>query len=307
MHNLLLAISFSVAVSILLKIARQRGISVVQAVGANYVVASLLTYFLLKPNYGFWGQNSLISGIVNVGEIQGASLSGIDKFIFYSSQTPVFLALGILLPSVFLILAQAINHNGIVRTDVAQRFSLFLPILWAFLYYGQNLTIMKELSLTLGMLALWLILAKSTGPQPLNFKGVLYLIGVWLGFGVIDILFKQVAKEGVSFSNTLFCTFLLAGIFMAVLLIFQASRWQWQSVLAGLLLGALNFGNIYFYIQAHQVFNQDPALVFATMNIGVIILATLLGAGIFHEKLSKINIGGVVLGVVAIMGLIYGA
>ena len=29
-----------------------------------------------------------------------------------------------------------------------------------------------------------------------TFKGILGLIGVWFGYGTIDILFKQVAKSG---------------------------------------------------------------------------------------------------------------
>ena len=36
------------------------------------------------------------------------------------------------------------------------------------------------------------------------FRGVLGLVGVWFGYGIIDILFKQVAKSGGAFPTTLF-------------------------------------------------------------------------------------------------------
>ena len=46
------------------------------------------------------------------------------------------------------------------------------------------------------------------------FKGILGLIGVWFGYGTIDILFKQVAKSGGAFPTTLFIAFSLAACVM---------------------------------------------------------------------------------------------
>jgi hypothetical protein len=41
------------------------------------------------------------------------------------------------------------------------------------------------------------------------------------------------------------------------------------------LVGAFNFGNILFYLKAHQAFADNPSTVFAAMNMGVIILGVL--------------------------------
>jgi hypothetical protein len=38
---------------------------------------------------------------------------------------------------------------------------------------------------------------------------------------------------------------------------------------------AFNFGNILFYLKAHQAFADNPSTVFAAMNMGVIILGVL--------------------------------
>jgi hypothetical protein len=43
----------------------------------------------------------------------------------------------------------------------------------------------------------------------------------------------------------------------------------------GGLVGAFNFGNILFYLKAHQAFADNPSTVFAAMNMGVIILGVL--------------------------------
>ena len=111
MHNLIIAVLCSVAVSVLLKVARKRNIVIQQAIAFNYIVALSLSWFLLKPDF------------------KGLEFS---EFIVQSENTPIFLALGILLPSVFIIMSKAVEFAGIVRSDAAQRLSLFLPILAAF-------------------------------------------------------------------------------------------------------------------------------------------------------------------------------
>ena len=74
---------------------------------------------------------------------------------------------------------------------------------------------------------------------------------------------------------------------------------------SGLLLGALNFGNILYYVRAHQAFKNDPTLVFAGMNIGVITLGTLVGALLFREKISRVNAVGILLAIASIVSLFY--
>ena len=133
------------------------------------------------------------------------------------------------------------------------------------------------------------------------------LLGVWVGYGVIDILFKLMARMGAGFSSSLFVSFLLALVLIfACLALFQKTGWIRRSLVAGLGLGALNFGNIYFYIRAHQVFPEQPTLVFAAMNMGVISLGALVGAGIFKERLSPINIAGLAMAIGAIALLLPG-
>ncbi len=73
---------------------------------------------------------------------------------------------------------------------------------------------------------------------------------------------------------------------MFIYLLLKRTQWHVPSVLTGLLLGVLNFGNILFYIQAHQAMKDDPTLVFTGMNLGVICLGTFVGA-FFFEKSTK--------------------
>ena len=273
MMYLTIAVLFSVAVSVLLKILRQRDIDIRQTIVAGYSVAFLLTWFLLKPD---------VSSMTSLG---GA--------------WAIIIALGVLLPAVFIILGRAIESVGMVATDAAQRLSLIIPIVAAFLLFGEVLTGTRIFGLLLGFLALGALIYH---PQhrAINKQAKLtplWLFGVWAGYGTIDILFKQVAKQGAAFPLTLFVSFGLAGLLLLIYLLITRVRWQGNALAAGILLGVLNMGNIYAYIRAHQVLSESPSIVFTGMNVGVIAVATLIGVGVFKESLNRINILGLLLAI----------
>ena len=76
-------------------------------------------------------------------------------------------------------------------------------------------------------------------------------------------------------------------------------------MVGGALLGGLNFMNIVTYITAHQIMKDNPTLVFAGMNIGVIVLGTLSGSLFFKEKINAVNTAGIVLSLCSIACLFY--
>ncbi|TDR31272.1 EamA/RhaT family transporter [Hydromonas duriensis] len=285
MTYLLCAILCSVAVSVFLKRARTQNIVIEQAILVNYVVATALTWFFLSPN--------------------------LNAIAHEPNAIMLFVALGVLLPTVFIMMSHAVQHAGIVKSDAAQRLALFIPILASFLIFGEQLKTSRMVGIGLAFLALLCLIAKpsaagknraSSGNQ-----GALIgsLLAVWVGYGVIDVLFKQVAKTGSATPANLFAAFVLAGVLMLIYLLIKRTRWNDGSLASGIILGALNFGNIWFYIRAHQEFSDNPTLVFAGMNVGVIALGTLVGAGLFREKLSRINVLGIAIAMSAIVCLFY--
>lgn len=280
MYTLILSISCSVAVSVLLKMARSRAVAVDQAIAFNYVMAGSLCGWLLNPQ-------------------PGTLLASPDPW-------PLLLALGLLLPSIFLVMARAVQHAGIVLSDVAQRLSLLLPLIAAFTLFGESAAPGKLAGIAVALCALAALLwrpGNRNAQAPAAHGGwltIALLLGVWFGYGTIDILFKQMAKAGSAFPTTLLGSFILAGLVSFLYLLARRTAWNVRSLLAGLLLGLLNFGNIYFYVRAHQVYSDNPTLVFSAMNIGVISLGTLIGAGVFRERIHWVNAAGVGLAILAI-------
>ena len=285
MLQLVLAILCSVTVGVLIKYARMKGIHIAQSIAVNYIITTTLTYFLLKPDF------------------KGESLTDI---VIHHPAAYIFVILSLSLPTIFLIQAKSLEYAGIIRTDAAQRLSLFLPILAAFTLFGETPNPHKIFALVLAFIALGCLLWK--GHEGMKKGGRIAIVSlalVWVGYGMIDILFKQIAKSGSAFPVTLLIAFIGAGIFMFAYLFLTRTKWHLPSMLTGILLGVLNFCNILFYIQAHQAMKDDPTLVFTGMNLGVICLGTLIGAAAFKEKIHKVNYLGVAIAIVAIICLFY--
>jgi len=211
--------------------------------------------------------------------------------------------LSVLLPTIFILLSLSIHHSGIIKTDIAQRISLIIPIAASWWLFNESISLLKWIGLVLGLMSIFFILSKS---QRTNNNNSVYLLLVFVGYGAVDVLFKQLALQtGTPFTTVLFYVFSGSFIFSAIIAAFSIFKnklsIQKSAIFYGILLGLLNFLNIYFYLKAHQAFSKNPTTVFATMNFGVILFATLVGAFYFKEKLSNKNKAGLALAVIAII------
>jgi drug/metabolite transporter (DMT)-like permease len=281
MHLILFSALCSVLVAVVLKLAPRFRLDVAQLVTWNYLAATLLSALLLKPSL--------------------ASLAHPD------APWAALLALAVVLPSLFLVLAASVRTAGIVRTDVAQRLSLLLSLLAAFTLFGERVDAMRIAGLALGLLAVAGIVARprqgdvSTAPGT---AGMGLLLVVWVGFAVVDVMLKRIALAGTPSLAALQAAFAIAFVLMLGWQVVRLCRGQVRlharNVGAGLLLGLLNFGNIVFYVRAHQAFADNPSVVFAAMNIGVVVLGTLVGVFAFGEKTSRWNRAAIALAIVAI-------
>ena len=273
---LILSIICSVTVGVLFKVSRGYAVSLIQIVAWNYVFALILCYFFFSPDVSALGT---------------------------SAPWAIYIPIGILLPSIFLFLAASIKQVGIVKTDAAQRLSLFIPILAAWLLFKEDFNILKITALLIGFPALLLILAK---PSEKTENKWIYPAVVLLGFGIIDILFKQIALyTSLPYTTSLFVVFGIALLIMIGAVVYDVivtkTSLSSKNIIFGGLVGIFNFGNILFYLKAHKAFAENPSTVFAGMNMGVIVIGSLVGILVFKEKLTKMNYAGLFLALIAIV------
>lgn len=273
---LVLSIICSVSVGVIFKITRNYNCNPFQIIAFNYVTAITLCYFIFNPD--------------------------LDQ-VTTKSPWNIYLAIGILLPVIFQFLVLSIKHMGIVKTDAAQRLSLFIPILAAWIIFDEDFNSYKIAGLITGFIALIFILNKPSANQESKW---IYPAVVLIGFGIIDVLFKQIALyTDLPYTTSLFIVFDIAlAVSLFVIIyesVFKKASLEYKNFLFGILVGIFNFGNILFYLKAHKEFSENPSTVFAGMNIGVILLGTFIGAFFFKERLSKINLTGLFLALMAVI------
>ena len=264
----------------MLKLAKRYQIDVFQAVVWNYSAAIILSWALLRPEFGHLKQAPVVS----------------------------YFALGLLLPAIFIVLGISIKLSGIVRTEMAQRLSLAISLVAAFFIFSDQPNTLKLVGIALAFVAILLTIPRRNDNKnkQLNAFAWLYLLVVFAGFGTIDILFKQIAASKViSYNTSLFFVFVLAFGFSFIALVYQVAnrkmRFSWPHIFIGWGLGIANFGNILFYLKALRAFAHTPSTVFSLMNIGLIVAAALTGFLIFKEKLSLLNKIGIVIAIIAVI------
>lgn len=277
MINLIISIFCSVSVGFLFKYIKAKTSVNIFLITVNYLCAIIASYICFTPDI---------------------SLSHIS----YNYT----ILLSILLPLVFILLSLSIHFSGIVKTDIAQRISLVIPIVCSYWIFNESISEFKWIGLIIGFVSLFFILSKS---QETISNNSIFLFLVFLGYGIIDVLFKQVAlQENIPYTSALFYIFCGSFIFASIISIVVAFKKKLtihrNTIFYGILLGLLNFLNIFFYLKAHQSFANNPTTVFATMNFGVILLGTLIGTFYFKEKLSKNNIAGLFLVIIAIIFIV---
>lgn len=281
MLYLILSVFFSVFVGIIIKISKKYNTDIFQMITVNYLISIILSALLFNIN-----------------------LNSIPETIPYLT----IAALIILLPTIFLFLFKSVQQVGIIRTDIAQRLSLFLPIIAAILIFNENISLLKYFGILIGFSSIYLILSNKnkSNHSIRNYSDWLFPILVFIGFGVIDIMFKQLALySSIPYTTSMFYVFIGAALVSICInlfyLMFKKKRLSYSSLLLGIPLGLFNFLNIFFYLKAHKVFSENPTTVFAGMNFGVIILGSLVGYFLFKEKLQLKNIIGIFLSLIAIL------
>ena len=132
---------------------------------------------------------------------------------------------------------------------------------------------------------------------------MVFLVG---GFNETVINYVQVhyleEKSANAFTMFIFTTAGVLGIFTLVFQYFlHQKKFAPRNFLAGICLGIPNYGSIYFLIMTLHSSGLESSEVFPLNNIGIVLLASFSAFWLYNERLSKMNILGVVCAVLAIV------
>ncbi len=276
----------------------------------------LLVNFRLHAN---WKVNTSVAILLNYPicflagfAVQPSALDGIGKLNLWNEWPSLMLGVGFVVT--FLFSGNSTQKNGMAVTSLASNMSLVMPVLFSLTFLGgfQTANWQTYIGIFLALGAIYLFSPRvSSGNAQL--KAPLTLLGVFLCYGITNSTFNYLNKEAapilggtVPFMLLALIGSVLAGI---VVLLFQVGTKKIQidvrSVLATIPLGIPNFFSFYFLLKALDQAGNNGAILLPIYNIGVIGGTALVAYLFFKEKLAKNQLFGLLLGVLAILFLLF--
>ncbi len=219
------------------------------------------------------------------------------------------LPVGLLFIAIFYLMSVVTTTSGVAVTSVLSKMSVIIPIIAGVILYNEQLVALKIAGIFIALVAVVLTGIKNDNKKhQSNLKTNLLLLIFFIGSGLVDTSIKYLQATRMTLQTEHLYTiaiFGVAGIFGILKLLYDLIRNQREivlkNVIAGIVLGTVNFFSLYFVIKALQFPGAKSSITFAIINIGVILMVALCGIILFKERFSKINYAGFFLALVSIV------
>ena len=283
MIYLLLAILGSGVIPVIFRAFDKLGVNLFWAIPANYVTCVLIG-------------NLWAGDMANM-----ARLAGQPWIAFAAVQ-------GILLAVNFYLLAYTAQRAGVAVAALASRLSVAIPSLLAFVLYGDSLTMVKIAGLGAALLALYLCTApeKNAGGSTARLFQLMPIL-VFMTFGVYFSILKYLQAsylDASSYHSYVMSGFIFAFISSIVIGIsrgvFASSGFRMRHILAGLLLGGINYVAVYALLEVLALKGWESSQLFPIYSVGVVSVSALLAMLAFRERLSRQRTIGLAVGLIAV-------
>lgn len=180
--------------------------------------------------------------------------------------------------------------------------SVIVPIAIGLMFLGDSGSLFVFSGVFLGLLAVFLTIGDN-----LNTKNWIWPTLVFLGTGAIDASFKLFQVWGLTETNFpafIVCIFSFAFLTGLSRYFFTTrERITTLSLLAGLGLGLLNLGTVYFLMKALAIPSFDSTVVYALNSFGIVLASMLVAIVIFRESVSTRAYVGIVMAFASIASI----
>lgn len=235
----------------------------------------------------------------------------VESGFFREAWFPVALVLGAIFISTFYTVALTVQNFGVTVAVVLQKMSIILSAIFAIWMYQESVSALKITGITLALAAVVLTNippdTEEKKVQKRTFVALLIPAYVFFACGAIESLLLYAERDlldgsgGIRFTIIIFGTAGILGLILLVIKILQGkTKIKSKHIIGGIALGIPNFFSVYFLVLVLGR-GLDGSVIFPINNISIIVLAAILAWIIFKEKLSRINIVGIVVAVISIL------
>lgn len=274
------------------------------------IILNSLIFALFKL-FGIMKVNTFHAIVANyfVCVITGTLFTGVDNVLQQPNNlTWVYIALilGAVFIIIFYLMAVTAQKFSIAAASIASKMAFVMPVLFSIyiLKIQSNFLWYNLIGVGLALIATYMSSATSTSHPIVGSKFIWLLpVFVFLGNGIIDVTINYTNLNFIDETNVRvfpIYIFLSAAVIGGLVLLIRGQRITLRSIVAGVVLGIINYFTVFAFLKALGQLNNNGAFVFPIFNTGIVVLSALIGLAIFHEKLSTINKLGIAVAVVAI-------
>lgn len=215
---------------------------------------------------------------------------------------------GFVLAANFYLLAYAAQRAGVSVAVLASRLSVAIPVILAFLLYGDSLNAMKIVGLVTALAALYLCTATGQDfgvTQPWLRRLLPVLVFFMFGCHFSLLKFAQAHYLDNS-SHHLYVTLsflfaLVTSVTVGLMSVFSTKAgMRVDDLIAGGVLGLINYGAIYCLVKVLSLEGWQSSQLFPIYSVGVVAVSSLLAMILFKERLSQPRKLGLFMGLLAV-------
>lgn len=246
---------------------------------------------------------------VFTGLFTSGSINQLHPGIYQHAWAQYTLILGLAFVTVFTGMAVTAQKFGISVSVIASKMGVAFPVIYAFLFLKEDMTWLLIAGILLSFVSIFFVSRKKgTVSHSQSLLSYLWLpLFVFIGSGLIDTSLKVIETQLGDFHASVptVLIFLSAAVIGSTVMIYRLlsgkSQLTLKNVLGGIALGIPNYFSIYFLIRSLQSNNFVTAQIYPLNNIGIVVVSTVLSILIFRERMSKGNLVGIGLALLAIL------
>ena len=224
---------------------------------------------------------------------------------------PYTFLVSLLFISLFFLMGQSSQKNGVAITSVAVKMSLAVSMVGMILIYNEALTLLKITGILLALAGVLLVSISKNTSSNSNSSWKMLLV-LFIGSGILDLTLNYTQQHVLNeLTPALFSSFGfgIAGIIGSFVIIYQmvfkSVQIKLKNIIAGIILGIPNYFSIFLLLKTYEFIDLTNSSILAIVNVSVVVFSAIFGFVIFRELFTTQKAIGLIASILAILSLYF--